>query len=212
MSKKRSPREVCSMTDGMTRFDGCVMVRGSLAAGGPKFRLGLLLFLVGSPNRLARIRELARDPLHLAGDAIERIAQPDVVAQGLEAAALAQAQERVVDVVARFAGLLAHQRLDVLVGDLQPELLRDRLEHELARNRARRLLAEPGDELLRLLAGHREIRLERNAACLDLSRERAQQLARARLDERTRGIDLRGRDERVDDVRTEARLGLLGDL
>src|SRR5581483_6616792 len=202
MSKKRSPREVCSMTDGMTRFDGCVMVRGSLAAGGPKFRLGLLLFLVGSPNRLARIRELARDPLHLAGDAIECIAQPDVVAQGLEAAALAQAQERVVDVVARFAGLLAHQRLDVLVGDLQPEL---------ARNRARRLLAEPGDELLRLLAGHREIRLERNAACLDLSRERAQQLARARLDERTRGIDLRGRDERVDDVRTEARLGLLGD-
>ena len=48
--------------------------------------------------------------------------------------------------------LLAHERLDLLVGDLDVELLGDGVEHELARDRARRLLAKPREQLLRLLA------------------------------------------------------------
>src|SRR5690348_14452200 len=113
MSKKRSPREVCSMTDGITRFEGCVMVSSSLATGGPEFRLGLLLFLVGCPNRLACFGELARDPLDLGGHAIERVPQPEVLAQRLEPPALAQAQQGVVGVVAERFRLLAHERLDL---------------------------------------------------------------------------------------------------
>src|SRR5581483_1873511 len=99
MSKKRSPREVCSMTDGMTRFDGCVMVSSSLATGGPEFRLGRLLFLVGCPNRFAGIGKLARDSLHLVSDAIERIPQSEVLAQRLEPSALAQPLQCLVGVV-----------------------------------------------------------------------------------------------------------------
>src|SRR5579864_6604140 len=115
MSKNRSPREVCSMTDGMIRFDGWSMCRGSLAAGGPEFRVGLLLFLFGSPNCVARIGQLAWDPLDLGGDPVERVAQPEVIAEGLEAAGLAQPQQRVVDVVSERLALLAHQGLDLRV-------------------------------------------------------------------------------------------------
>src|SRR2546423_11854180 len=92
MSKNRSPREVCSMTDGMMRFDGRFMLL--LAAGGPEFRVGRLLFLFGSPKSFARLGELARDSLDLRGDAVERIAQPQIVAQRLEAAVLAEALDR----------------------------------------------------------------------------------------------------------------------
>src|SRR3954470_21227613 len=107
MSKNRSPREVCSMTDGMMRFDGSVMRSGSLTAGGPEFHFALLFFLVGCPNCLAPVRELARDPLDLRGDAVERVPQPEVVAQRLEAAALAQAQQGLVRSVADCLRLLA---------------------------------------------------------------------------------------------------------
>src|SRR5205823_12993502 len=110
MSKKRSPREVCSMTDGMTRFDGCVMCSSSLTAGGPEFRLGLLLFLVGRPNLLARVGELSRDSLDLGGDAVERLAQAQVLAQLLEATALAETLQHLVRVIAKHLRLLAHER------------------------------------------------------------------------------------------------------
>src|SRR5436309_13966736 len=138
------------------------MCTGSLAAGGPEFRLGLLLFLFGRPNLLARVGELARDALHLGGDAVERVAQADVLAQLLEAPALAQLLHRVLYVVAERIGLLAHERLDLLVGNLEIELLRRSLEHELARDRPRCLLAETRDEVLGRLARHREICPERD--------------------------------------------------
>src|SRR4051812_11726407 len=112
MSKKRSPRDVCSMTDGMTRFVGCVMCSGSLTSGGPKFRLGLLLFLVGRPDRVAHLRQLAWDALHLGDDAVERIPEAHVLAQRLEAAALAQARKRLVGVLVEQLRLFAHERLD----------------------------------------------------------------------------------------------------
>src|SRR5213082_2314548 len=212
MSKNRSPREVCSMTDGMMRFDGRFMML--LTAGGPEFRVGRLLFLFGSPKSLARLGELARNPLDLRGDAVERIAKPQVVAQRLEAAVLAEALDRRRGgvVVADDLRLLAHERLDVLVGDLEAELLGRRLEYELARDRAARLLVQPREQVLRRLAGHRQVRLERDTARLHLLREAAQQLARARFDERSRRIDVRCRDECVGDVGAELRLHLFRDL
>src|SRR5437660_6633974 len=177
MSKNRSPREVCSMTDGMMRFDGRFMML--LTAGGPEFRVGRLLFLFGSPESFARLGELAGNPLDLGGDAVERIAKPQVVAQRLEAAVLAEALDRRGGVVvADDLRLLAHERLDVLVGDLEAELLGRRLEYELARDRAERLLVQPREQVLRRLAGHRQVRLERDAARLHLLRHAAQQFAR----------------------------------
>src|SRR6266540_1881347 len=200
MSKNRSPREVCSMTDGMIRFDGCVMCCGSLTAGGPEFRLGRLLFLVGRPESLAHLGELLRNALYLGGDSVESVTEAQIVAKRLEAAALTKAEQRLVDVVANDRRLLAYERLDLVVGDLDPKPVRGGVEHELARDGARGLLAEPRDQLLGLLAGHREIRLERNAARLDLPRKAAQQLARARLDERSCGVHLRRGDDRIGDV------------
>src|SRR6476646_102816 len=107
MSKNRSPRDVCSMTDGMIRFDGRFMLL--LTAGGPEFRVGRLLFLVGSPERFARLGELARNPLDLRADAIERVAQAQVLTERLEAAGLVQPFEGRIGSVADDARLLAHE-------------------------------------------------------------------------------------------------------
>src|SRR5579884_2908675 len=139
MSKKRSPRDVCSMTDGMTRFDGW-FIPWLLTAGGPEFRLCLWLFLVGRPDRLARLREVLRDALHLGDDAVECVAQAHVLAQRLEAAALAQPLERLVGVLVEQLRLLAHERHDLVVGDGDTERVGGGLEHELARDGAARLL------------------------------------------------------------------------
>src|ERR671937_540559 len=108
------------------------MCNGSLTAGGPEFRFALLLFLVGCPDRLTRVRELARNALDLLRHSIERVPQPHVVAKCLEPPALAQAEERLVGLVAEGFGLLADEVLDLLVGDLDAELVRGRVEHELA--------------------------------------------------------------------------------
>src|SRR3954447_7494196 len=107
MSKNRSPRDVCSMTDRMMRFDGRSMLL--LTAGGPEFRVGRLLLLVGSPERVARLGELARDPLDLCGDPVERVAKAEIIAEHLEASVLSQLLNRRLGVVADDLGLLAHQ-------------------------------------------------------------------------------------------------------
>src|SRR5947207_3379793 len=107
MSKNRSPREVCSMTDGMMRFDGRSMLL--LTAGGPEFRLGRLLFLFGGPERFARVGKLARNPLDLRGDAVERVAQAQVLTERLEATGVAEPLDGRIGVVADDPGLLAHQ-------------------------------------------------------------------------------------------------------
>src|SRR3954468_24999149 len=107
MSKKRSPRAVCQMTDGMMRFDGRSMLL--LTAGGPEFRVGRLLFLFGSPERFARLGELARHPLDLRGDAVEGVAQGQGLTKRLEAAGLAEPLDRRIGVFADDRRLLAHQ-------------------------------------------------------------------------------------------------------
>ena len=66
--------------------------------------------------------------------------------------------------------------------------------------------------MLGRLAGHREVRLERDAARLDLARQAAQQLAHARIDERAGCFDVGRGDERIDHLRTELRLDFLVDL
>ena len=131
------------MTDGMTRFDGgfmCALLR-SAAGGGPEFRLGRGFSLSGVQIASRASACASGIRLHLGGDAVERLAQAQVVAQRLEAAALAQRRERLVGVVAERLGLLADELLDLVVGDLEPELVGDGLEHELARDRALRLVA-----------------------------------------------------------------------
>src|SRR5438067_1900529 len=129
MSKNRSPREVCSMTDGMMRFDGRSMLL--LTAGGPEFRVGRLLFLFGSPERFARLGELARNPRDLRGDAVERVAQAQVLTERLEAAGLAEPLDRRIGVVADlrqdfFLDLLHGHGDDLLLvtGELELDLLR----------------------------------------------------------------------------------------
>jgi hypothetical protein len=80
-----------------------------LTAGGPEFRVGRLLFLFGSPKRFARLSELARNPLDLRGDAVERVAQAQVLTERLEASGLAQPFDGRIGVVADDSRLLAHE-------------------------------------------------------------------------------------------------------
>ena len=110
-------------------------------------------------------------------------------------------------------GLLADQRLDLVVGDLDPGLVGDRLERELARDRPRRLALHLRDQLLRRLA--RDLRGRSSARCPRRSSERTkpvEQLAGARLDERPGGLDVRRVDERVDGGGAEGGVDLLLDL
>src|SRR5207244_5160136 len=65
-----------------------------LATGGPEFRIGRGLFLLGGPELLAGGREVGRDPLHVRRDTVERVSKPQIVAQLLEPAARAQAFQR----------------------------------------------------------------------------------------------------------------------
>src|SRR5713101_2628658 len=141
MSKNLSPREVCSMTDGMIKLEGAAM--WLLTAGGPEFRVGRLLFLFRRPERVARSGELPRDPLHLGRYPVEGVPQTHIVAQRLDPAALAQAQKRLVGVVAESVGLLAHERLDLLVRHVDAKLVCGGLEHELTCDRPGRLLVQP---------------------------------------------------------------------
>src|SRR6266567_5956377 len=87
MSNARSPREVCSTTIGMFGLIGFSLL---LAAGGPQLfrrllRL-LLLFLLGSPNRLASFRLSGRDRLDVGGDPVDRLLEAQVGADAVCAA------------------------------------------------------------------------------------------------------------------------------
>src|SRR4051794_13255466 len=154
-----------------------------LAAGGPQFRRRVWFFLLGCPKALARSRELDRDALDVARETVERGAQAQVFAQPLVAAGLAQSRNRLVEVVVEFLDLLAHDRVDVVVGDGDVGLVRNRFEHDLARDGQRRLGMQRVDELLWSAPAQREVLLEREAAPLDAARQPVQQLARAHLDE-----------------------------
>src|SRR5206468_13072429 len=128
-----------------------------LAAGGPQFRLGRGRFLVGGPDALARAGDVGRNALRLFGDMVEGLAQPQVGAQGLVAASLSHACDRLVGIVAVRLRLLADQLLDLLVGNLEAELVGDRFENELAGDGLLRFGAQVLDELVAGLAGELEI-------------------------------------------------------
>ena len=102
---------------------------------------------------------LRRDRLHLGREPVERGAEPQVLAKLLLVPVRPDVLDHLVRVVARRLRLLADQVLDLVVGDRDAGLLRDRLERELARDRLGRLGADLRRQQLRRLAGRLEVRL-----------------------------------------------------
>ena len=97
-------------------------------------RDALVALLLGRPDRLARRRLLDRDRLRGLDHEVGRLAQPDLLAQQLVAAALAQAVEELLRVVLALAG---PERLEqVVVGDLDALGVGDRGQGRLAPQRA----------------------------------------------------------------------------
>src|SRR3954469_20446937 len=124
MSKARSPRDVCSTTMGISGISSL------LATWGPKFRGLRRLLLLRGPDALARLVQLGRDRLHLGGDPVERLLHAQVVADPIGAAL----RDEGLDVLVGLAGR-AQLFADLVVGDLQVELVRDRFENQLAPDR-----------------------------------------------------------------------------
>src|SRR3954464_5520663 len=98
MSNDRSPREVCSITIGI---NGLIYLL--LASGGPQFRVGLGLFLVGRPDCLARGRLLGRDALDVGRDQVERAGESHRLALGFVGACLAGLLDDLVAVLEALA-------------------------------------------------------------------------------------------------------------
>src|SRR5215207_4121700 len=166
MSKARSPRDVCSTTIGIRGLI-CSLLR-SRAAWGPKLLLGgRLVLLVRRPDRLARLRELRCDRLHLGRDPVDRLLQPQVLADAVGAAR----GDELLDVLVALA-LLAELRADVVVGDLDGELVGDGLEQDLARDRLLRLVVEALLERARVDARRLQVRGRIDAARLEAAHER----------------------------------------
>jgi hypothetical protein len=128
--------------------------------------------------------EVGRDPLHLGDDPIEGLLQPQVGAQRLEAASLTELRDDILRVLAGGLCLLADQLLDLVVGDLDPELVGGGLEHQLAGDRLRRLGANALGELLRRLAGQLQVEVGTDPAAVERAAELIEQLTRTCLDER----------------------------
>src|SRR6185436_6171418 len=84
----------------------------------------------------------------------------------------------------------------------------DRLEHELARDRARGLGAEALLHLTDALTGQLQVGLRADAAARERADEAALELACPRVDERPAGMHVCGVDERVGDGGAERRLDL----
>src|SRR5919202_5687622 len=180
MSNERSPREVCSITIGMSGLIAPLL----LAGRGPQSCLCLVSFLLGGPELLARGRELGGDPLHLGGDAVEGVREAERFALGLEAPGLSELRDGLVGVLVAAPEL----RLELLVGDVDSELVGGGLEHELARDRLARLGADALDELVAGGAGDLEVVVERDAAALEREGEPLEERPRAGLDERPRRL------------------------
>src|SRR5256885_10639977 len=113
MSNERSPREVCSMTIGISGLIGLL-----LASGGPQFRLCLGLFLVGGPDCLARGRLLGRNPLDVGCDPVERVRETQRFALRLVRAGLLRLRD---DLVA-FLEPLPDRLVDLVAADRDAEL------------------------------------------------------------------------------------------
>src|SRR3954466_14803713 len=201
MSNARSPREVCSTTIGI-RGIGALLL--PLAAGGPDLRLLRRLALLRRPDRLARLRELRRDRLHLGRDPVERLLHPQVLADAIGAALL----DELLDVLVALA-LLAELPADVFVGDLDGELVGDRLEQHLARDRLLGLLAKPLLEEARVGARRLQVRARVDAARVEAAHEGGEELARTHLDDEPGRFDPRRLHELVDGPLPEPPLDVL---
>ena len=158
-------------------------------------------------------REVERDPLDLGGDAVQRLAHPQVLAEQLVPAGREQLLDRPRPASSPSAlGVLADELAELVVGDLDPRLVGDRLERELARDRA----AQPRRAgAPRAAAGSGSRRRGRSPARSRGARAsgRGRRGARrARLDERPGRLDVRRLDERVGGGGAELRLDLLLDL
>src|SRR3954447_3662477 len=98
MSNDRSPRDVCSITIGI---NGLIWLLS--ASGGPQFRVGLGLFLVGCPDCLARGRPPGPGPLDVGCDQVEGAGESHRLALGFVGAGLAGLLDDLVAVLEALA-------------------------------------------------------------------------------------------------------------
>src|SRR5919201_6136838 len=126
MSNARSPREVCSTTIGINGL----ICSSLLAAGCPQRRRSGRTLLLRRPDSLARGSEVGRDRLDLGDHPVERLLHAQVVAHAVGAAL----RDELLDVLFALARV-AQLGANLVVADADPELVGDRLEHELPRDR-----------------------------------------------------------------------------
>ena len=88
--------------------------------------------------------------------------------------------------------------VDLFLRDLDSELIRSGLEHKLAGDRGSGLFLQPRDEVLRRVAGHLEIGVERATAALQDGVELTEERPGAGVDERPGDLDVRRLDEPVE--------------
>src|SRR6185312_3015666 len=204
MSNERSPREVCSITIGIKG-----LISGwLLAAGGPQFRLLGWVFLVWRPDRVACGSLLGRDALDFVDDAVESAGQPHVLALGVVRAGGAS----LLDDLVGFLEAVAEGLVDFFLRDLDSQLIRSGLEHELAGDRGSGLFLQARDEVLGRVAGHLEISVERAAAALQDGVELTQESAGAGVDERPGDLNVRRLNEPVEGHAPESLVHLGLDL
>src|SRR3972149_8271355 len=125
MSNARSPRDVCSITIGISG-----LISGSpgssrrllSASRSPYLHVAGGLLLLGGPQLLAGSRKVHRDALHSGDDVVEGLLEPQIAPQLLEAAVLPHGRDGLVRVVPGRSSLLADQLLDLPVRDVDGEL------------------------------------------------------------------------------------------
>src|SRR4026207_1913585 len=122
MSNARSPRDVCSITIGISGLISVPSSSGLLATGRPYLHAAPALLLLGCPEFLTRLRKLDRDAIDPADDLVERLPKAEIAAELLEASALAHGRDRGVRILAGLGCFLANQVLDLVVADLRVEL------------------------------------------------------------------------------------------
>jgi hypothetical protein len=105
-----------------------------LATGGPQFRRRVRFVLFGRPDALASLCQFDGNALDVGGEPVERGA---VLTQPLVGTTLAKLEQRLLELGLGVLGvldLLAYERVDFADRGVDAGLVRDSLEHELARD------------------------------------------------------------------------------